>query len=101
MGTRPEQLGKLISRLLHAHLSETGSFAHTNSILVTGAIGFKANVDKFIELGIEENCKRYGEPCIAGIEMGSEASGGFVENPDFWVEESLKYLSKILPNLTI
>jgi hypothetical protein len=34
---------------------------------------FKAYVDKLIELGIEENCVRYGEPCVAGIEMGSEA----------------------------
>jgi hypothetical protein len=37
---------------------------------------------------------------VAGIEMGSEASGGFVENPDMWVEESLKYLAKIMPDVT-
>jgi sugar phosphate isomerase/epimerase len=96
----PEQLEKLKSRLLHVHLSETESFAHTNSILGTGAVDFKAYVDKLIELGIEENCVKLGEPCVAGIEMGSEASGGFVENPDFWVEESLKYLEKIMPELT-
>jgi sugar phosphate isomerase/epimerase len=97
----PEQLEKLKSRLLHVHLSETESFAHTNSILGTGVVDFKAYVDKLIELGIEENCAKYGEPCVAGIEMGSEASGGFVENPDIWVEESLKYLGKILPELTM
>lgn len=97
----PEQLEKLKSRLLHVHLSETESFAHTNSILGTGVVDFKAYVDKLIELGIEENCIRYGEPCVAGIEMGSEASGGFVEDPDMWVSESLKYLGKILPELTL
>lgn len=96
----PEQLEKLKSRLLHVHLSETESFAHTNSILGTGAVDFKLYVDKLLELGIEENCKKYGEPCVAGIEMGSEASGAFVENPDMWVEESLKYLAKIMPNVT-
>jgi sugar phosphate isomerase/epimerase len=95
----PAQLEKLKSRLLHVHLSETESFAHTNSILGTGVVDFKAYVDKLIELGIEENCIKYGEPCVAGIEMGSEASGGFVENPDMWVEESLKYLAKIMPEL--
>jgi sugar phosphate isomerase/epimerase len=97
----PAQLEKLKSRLLHVHLSETESFVHTNSILGTGAVDFKAYVDKLIELGIEENCAKYGEPCVAGIEMGSEANGGFVENPDMWVEESLKYLGKVLPELTL
>jgi len=97
----PEQLEKLKSRLLHVHLSETESFAHTNSILGTGVVDFKAYVDKVTELGIEENCIRYGEPCVAGIEMGSEASGGFVEDPDMWMRESLKYLGKILPELTL
>lgn len=96
----PAQLEKLKSRLLHVHLSETESFAHTNSILGTGVVDFKAYVDKLLELGIEENCAKYGEPCVAGIEMGSEASGGFVEDPDMWVEESLKYLAKIMPDIT-
>ncbi len=95
----PSQLEKLKSRLLHVHLSETESFVHTNSILGTGVVDFKAYIDKLIELGIEENCVKYGEPCVAGIEMGSEASGMFVEDPDIWIEESLKYLSKILPEL--
>ena len=95
----PESLEKLKSRLLHVHLSETESFAHTNSILGTGAVDFKGYVDKLLDLGIEENCKKYGEPCVAGIEMGSEASGGFVEDPDRWVQESLEYLGKVLPYL--
>ena len=95
----PSQLEKLKSRLLHVHLSETESLEHTNSILGSGKVDFKAYVHKVIELGIEENCIRVGEPCIAGIEMGSEASGGFVDDPDRWVKESLEYLEKILPEL--
>jgi len=96
----PAQLEKLKSRMIHVHLSETESFAHTNSILGTGAVPFRQYVDKCIELGIEENCAKLGEPCVAGIEMGSEASGGFVDDPDFWVEESLKFLAKELPHVT-
>ena len=96
----PEQLEKLKGRLLHVHLSETESFDHTNSILGTGVVDFKAYIDKLIELGIEENCKKYGEPCVAGIEMGSEDSGSFLEDPDHWVEESLRYLAQIMPELT-
>lgn len=97
----PAQLEKLKSRILHVHLSETESFNHTNSILGTGVVDFKAYVDKLIELGIEDNCRKYGEECVAGIEMGSEASGGFVDDPDMWVAESLKYLGKILPELIL
>ena len=96
----PEQLEKLKSRILHVHLSETESFAHTNSILGTGAVPFRKYVDKCLELGIEDNCAKQGEPCVAGIEMGSEASGGFVEDPDHWVEESLKFLEKELPHVS-
>lgn len=97
----PAQLEKLKSRMLHVHLSETESFAHTNSILGTGAVPFREYVQKCWDLGIEENCAKYGEPCVAGIEMGSEASGAFVENPDMWVEESLKYLAREIPELTL
>jgi len=57
-------------------------------------------VDRLLALGIEENCLKYGEPCVAGIEMGSEASGGFVKDPDRWVEESLNYLAEIMPDIT-
>lgn len=96
----PGSLEKLKNRLLHVHLSETESFAHTNSILGTGVVDFRAYVEKLLELGIEENCLKYGEPCVAGIEMGSEASGGFVEDPDSWVQQSLDYLKRILPELT-
>lgn len=96
----PEMLDKLKDRLLHVHLSETESFAHTNSILGTGVVDFKAYVDRLLALGIEENCKKFGEPCVAGIEMGSEASGGFVEDPDRWVQESLNYLADIMPDIT-
>ena len=96
----PESLEKLKSRLLHVNLSETESFAHTNSILGTGTVDFKLYVDKLLELGIEENCRKYMEPCVAGIEMGSEASGGFVDDPDGWVQKSLDYLEGIIPELT-
>ena len=96
----PDSLEKLKERILHVHLSETESFAHTNSILGTGVVDFKAYVAKLIELGIEENCARLGESCVAGIEMGSEASGGFVDDPDGWVKQSLDYLESVLPELT-
>lgn len=93
----PHRLDKLRDRILHVHLSETDTYEHTNSILGSGKVDFRAYIDKVLELGIEENCARYGEPCVAGIEMGEP--GGTVDDADRWVRESLDYLARILPEL--
>lgn len=93
----PNTLEKLRDRILHVHISETDTFEHTNSIIGSGKADFKAYIDKVLELGIEENCKKHGEACVAGIEMGEP--GGFVDNPDRWVKESLVYLGRILPEI--
>ena len=95
----PNTLEKLRSRILHVHISETDTFEHTNSIIGTGNADFKAYIDKVLELGIEENCRKYGEACVAGIEMGEP--GGSVDDPDRWVQESLDYLANILPALRL
>jgi sugar phosphate isomerase/epimerase len=93
----PHRLAKLRDRLLHVHLSETDTYAHTNSILGTGKADFRAYIDQVLELGIEGNCRKHGEECVAGIEMGEP--GGSVDNADRWVRESLAYLERILPEL--
>lgn len=100
----PETLEKWKHRLLHVHLSETESFAHTNSILGRGFVDFAAYIRKLQELGIEENCRRVGEACVAGIEMGPESGTAHcqtVKDPDSWVRESLVHLGKVLPELTL
>ena len=94
----PACLEKLRGRILQVHLSETDTYAHTNSILGTGKADFRAYVDKTIQLGIEENCRKFDEPCCAGIEMGEP--GGEVDDPERWVKESLKYLERVLPDVT-
>lgn len=95
----PHLLEKLAPRIIHVHISETDTFEHTKSIIGTGSADFRAYVDKVTELGIEENCRKLAEPCVAGIEMGEP--GGEVDDPDRWVSESLDYLKKVLPDLTI
>ena len=94
----PACLEKLRDRILQVHLSETDTYEHTNSILGTGKADFRAYVDKVKELGIEENCRRFDEPCVAGIEMGEP--GGHVDDPERWVKESLEYLARVLPDVT-
>jgi sugar phosphate isomerase/epimerase len=93
----PECLEKLRSRILHVHISETDTFEHTNSIIGSGKADFKSYIRKVLELGVEENCRRFGETAVAGIEMGEP--GGHVDDPERWVRESLKTLGRILPEL--
>ncbi|MCL6614666.1 MAG: sugar phosphate isomerase/epimerase [Firmicutes bacterium] len=94
----PEKLAKLRDKLLQIHLSETDTYEHTNSILGMGHADFVSYVHKAIELGIEENCARYGEPCVAGVELGSPTIT--VDDPNRWMKESLEYVHRILPELT-
>jgi sugar phosphate isomerase/epimerase len=94
----PGRIEKIRDRIIHVHLSETEGFDHTNSILGTGCVDFRSYVDKAVELGIEENCARVGEPCVAGIEMGEP--GGEVDDADRWVRESLEFLQGHLPDVT-
>jgi len=95
----PKTMEKVKGRILHVHLSETDTFEHTNSIIGTGKVDFKSYIDKLFELGIEENCKKYNEVAVAGIEMGEP--GGEVDDPDRWVQESLSYIKRVLPELTL
>jgi sugar phosphate isomerase/epimerase len=93
----PQRIEKIKDKVIHIHLSETQGYDHTNSIIGTGTVDFPAYVHKALELGIEENCRRLNEPCIAGIEMGEPHYP--VDNPERWMRESLKYLARILPEL--
>jgi sugar phosphate isomerase/epimerase len=93
----PNRLDKLRDRMLHVHLSETDTYEHTNSILGSGKADFRAYIDRVVALGIEENCARLGEACVAGIEMGEP--GGHVDDADRWVRESLDYLARVLPEI--
>ncbi len=95
----PKTIEKVSKRVLHVHLTDTNGLAHTNSILGTGEVEFKSYIDALLEMGIEENCEKYGEVAVAAIEVGEP--GGVVDNPDRWVKESLSYIRKKLPKLTL
>ncbi len=95
----PVTLEKCRDKIIHAHISETNTFEHTNSIIGSGEADFRAYVEKILELGIEENCKKIGEIPVFGIEMGEP--GQFVEDPDRWVSESLSYLFNLFPEATL
>jgi len=95
----PKAIEKVRGKVLHAHLSETDTFEHTNSIIGTGKVDFASYIDKLLEIGIEENCRKYDEVAVAGIEMGEP--GGEVDDANKWVKESLSYIEKNVPQLTM
>jgi sugar phosphate isomerase/epimerase len=95
----PSRIEKMKNRIIHIHLSDTEGLEHTNSILGTGCVDFRSYVMKAIELGIEQNCARVGEPCVAGIELGDMARP--VDDPDRWMRESLEFLGKHLSEVTL
>lgn len=94
----PQVLKKFDNRIIHIHISETYSFEHTNNIIGQGKADFKSYIDQVMDLGIEETCKKYGETAVAGIEMGEQ---GKVDDPERWIRESLTYLQKVLPEMTV
>ena len=94
----PRRLEKIRDRIIHIHLSETEGYEHTNSILGSGCVDFRSYVEKAIELGIEQNCARVSEACVAGIEMGEMTRP--VDDPERWVCRSLDFLARHLPEVT-
>jgi sugar phosphate isomerase/epimerase len=95
----PQSILKLSRRMLHVHLSETDTFAHTNGIIGTGSVDYRAYLDALFDLGIEDNCRRAGVPCTAGIEMGDEAGLG-PDEPEQWIAQSIAYIERVMPELS-
>jgi sugar phosphate isomerase/epimerase len=66
----PKTLEKISRRILHVHISETDTFAHTNSIIGTGKADIRSRINKLVELGIEDNCRKHGVPPRRGYRDG-------------------------------
>lgn len=94
----PVCLDKVGSRIYHVHASETDTFSHTNSIIGSGKADFRAYIDRCVALGFEENCRRIGEAPVVGLEMGEP--GHFVPDVERWIEESISYMQRTLPEIT-
>lgn len=93
----PAAMEKVRDRILHAHISETDTFEHTNSIIGSGKADIKAYYERLIAMGFDESCRRHDEEPVIDIEMGEPSR--FVDEPDRWVSESLAYVKKVVPDL--
>jgi len=94
----PRALEKLKDRILHAHISDNDGKAHANWIIGRGVARVPDYLRKLIEIGIDETCARYNETAVASLELGE--IGQKIQDPDQYVQESLKYLSSNVPEIT-
>lgn len=94
----PRALEKLKDRILHAHISDNDGKAHANWIIGRGVAQVPDYLRKLIEIGIDETCARYNETAVASLELGE--IGQKIQDPDQYVQESLKYLSSNVPEIT-
>ena len=95
----PNKLEKLQNKIIHVHISDCDGLNHTNSILGTGTTDIASYINKLSELRVEDVAMKYGEQAVAAIELGDP--GINVDDPDRWVKDSIKYLSRNLPSLTM
>jgi sugar phosphate isomerase/epimerase len=93
----PVAMEKVRGRILHAHISETDTFEHTNSIIGTGKVDIKTYYERLLAMGLDEDCERRGEAPVIDIEMGEPSRT--VDDPDRWVSESLRYVNRVIPQL--
>jgi len=95
----PNKLEKLRNKIIHIHISDCDGLDHTNSILGTGTTDIASYMNKLSELRVEDVAMKYGEQAVAAIELGDP--GITVDDPDRWVKDSIKYLSRNLPSLNM
>jgi sugar phosphate isomerase/epimerase len=95
----PNRLEKLRNKIIHIHISDCNGLDHTNSILGTGTTDIASYINKLSELRVEDVAMKYGEQAVAAIELGDP--GINVDDPDRWVKDSIKYLSRYLPSLNM
>ena len=95
--TRPDECVILKDKIIHVHLSDNAGLAHTNSVLGEGNANFNAYVKQYIDWGIDENAKRYGDIAVAGMEIGEP--GEFISDPDNRVLKSMGHILLHVPQL--
>jgi len=95
----PEELEQLRGLIIHAHISDNDGYVHANDVIGTGVTLVKEYLEKIIDLGIEETALKYNVKSVVGIELG--LMGQKIDDPDSQVIESLEFIKKKCPWLTL
>ena len=95
--TRPDACQILKDKIIHVHLSDNAGLAHTNSVLGEGTADFNAYIKQYIDWGIDENAKRYGDIAVAGMEIGEP--GEYITDPDNRILKSMGHILLHVPQL--
>ena len=95
----PDDLQKLEGKIIHAHISDCDGKIHSNDIIGTGVTKVSDYLKAIVEFGIDRTCKKLDLEPVAALELG--VYGQNIDDPDRWVSESVAYMRKEVPWLTV
>lgn len=96
----PNELGRLGDSIIHAHFSDHQLNQHTNQVIGTGMTCTVDYLDALCRMGIDRRMRRYGyDELVASIELGIPQAQ--IDDPDEWVRQSLQYLARVAPYMTL
>ena len=94
-----DSLYKLKNHILYAHITDCDGVQHANQIIGTGVVLIKEYLVELINMDLDKNCKRYGFPMVAALELG--VIGQNIHDLDFYINESINYKNKNVPELSL
>ena len=94
----PKTIEKLKHKILHVHISDNNGETHANWIIGTGVTPVSYYLNELSNSDIDELCSKYGEEAVASIEIGT--IGETIDDPDYYISESLKYLYDKVPEIS-
>ncbi|MCD8352282.1 MAG: sugar phosphate isomerase/epimerase [Planctomycetaceae bacterium] len=95
----PEYLDRFAGRLYHGHLSDHNGMAHSNSVIGTNGVPFSDYLKKCLELGIAESCRKANIEPVFSMEISQDDSA--IDSVENWIDRSIAYLKKNVPELSL
>ncbi len=93
----PNYFDVIKDKIIHVHISDNNGLAHTNSVIGEGNTDIRWYIDTLLDLGIDNNAKRYGEIAVCGLEIGHP--GEYITDPDNRVLKSIGNVYSRIPRL--
>ena len=96
----PEELECLGESIIHAHFSDHEPYRHTNQTIGTGFAPIGEYLDALRNMEIDGLVGRFGyDELVVSFELG--APGDVIDDPDDWVRDSIEYVRRVAPTMTL
>jgi sugar phosphate isomerase/epimerase len=93
-------LASVEGRVVHAHFSDHQPYMHTNQILGTGFVPTSDYLRALAELQVDRGAAALGyDELVISLELGMP--GQTISDPDGWARQSLDFVLKAAPGLTL